>query len=191
MTAGATATAAARHGLFFAVYPDAATAEQLAALGRQLREHHKLAGRAFPPERLHITLHHLGNHATLEPGLVTAARRAADSVRAAPFALTLDRVASFAHKPRNRPLVAHPQADAGLDGLLALQQALGEALRREGLARWVHERYTPHLTLLYDDAAVQLRPIELVRFRVERFALMLSHLGKSRHEALASWPLSG
>lgn len=189
MPAGATATAAARHGLFFAVYPDASTAEQLAALGRRLREHHKLSGRAFPAERLHITLHHLGNHATLEPGLVMAARRAADGLRAAPFALTLDRVASFAHKPRNRPLVAHPLADAGLGGLLALQQSLGEALRREGLGRWVHERYTPHLTLLYDDAAVQQRRIEPLSFGVDRFALMLSHLGQSRHEQLASWPL--
>ena len=190
MTGGSVATAA-RHGLFFAVYPDAATAQRLAALGRRLREHHKLKGRAFPPERLHITLHHLGNHAELEPGLVTAARRAADGLVAAPFALTLDRVGSFAHKPRNRPLVLHPLADAGLDGLLALQQSLGEALRREGLGRWVHERYTPHLTLLYDDTAVQPRPVEPLSFGVDHFALMLSHLGKSRHEPLASWPLEG
>lgn len=183
------AAAAARHGLFFAVYPDAASAAQLERLARQLRHRHGLKGRVIPAERLHLTLHHLGNHAELDALQVESASQAAAGIRQGAFELALDRVVSFAHQPRRRPLVLRVAPGSGLAALQALQQTLGDALKAQGLARWVAPQFTPHLTLLYDDRAVAEHEVETIRFEVGSFSLMHSHRGEGRHELLARWPL--
>jgi len=73
--------------LFFAIYPDAAAVDQIAAIGAGLRDAHRLRGHLFEPERLHLTLFHLGRYAGLPAEVVAATKNAAAEVRAAPFDL--------------------------------------------------------------------------------------------------------
>ena len=63
--------------LFFAVMPDAVTAARIAELADGLRGDHGLEGWPLACERLHVTLHHLGDYAGLPPGLLAKAQQAA------------------------------------------------------------------------------------------------------------------
>ena len=175
-------------GLFFAVYPDAAAAARITTLAQELRTEHGLKGKPHVASRLHITLHHLGNHAGLPQLLVSAANEAAAEVAAAPFVVGLDRVASFRRAVR-LPLVL--RGGDGVDALVAFQQLLGAALKKAGLAPWVHPQFTPHLTLLYDNQCVAEQWVDPVVWTVREFVLVRSLLGRSQHVPLARWPLLG
>lgn len=173
--------------LFFAVHPDAATAAVIADLAADLRERHGLHGMPLPGARLHVTLHHLGDFAGLPADLVAAARGAADGLEVAPFDVGFDRAASFASSRGKRPFVL--QGGEELDGIVALHRGLLEALARRGVGIAGTEAFTPHVTLLYDEAVVAPVRIEPIRWRVGSFALVHSLLGRSRHVELARWLL--
>lgn len=173
--------------LFLAVYPDAAAAARIAALAVTLRERHSLQGRPLADERLHVTLHHLGDYAGVPQDVVRMAAEAAGRVACASFEVGFDRAASFAARRSRRPFVL--LGGEATAALVALQRALGEALGACGLARWVAPQFTPHVTLLYDEAMVAEQAVEPIRWRVDEFVLVHSLLGRSRHVPLARWPL--
>lgn len=135
--------------LFFAVFPDAATAERIALLAQQLREKHRLHGKPFEAGRFHVTLQYLGDHLGLPQDIVGMAADAAAAVDMPAFDLGFDRASSFSSRPRNRPLVL--RGDEGVRALTAFQRTLGVAMNKVGLGRWADGAYTPHVTLLYDD----------------------------------------
>lgn len=175
--------------LFLAVYPDAATAARIAALAADLRQRHALHGKPLAADRLHVTLHHLGDYVGVPNDVVRMATEAAGRVACAPFEVSFDRVASFSARHSRRPFVL--LGEEGTVSMAALQRALGQALGAGGLARWVAPQFTPHVTLLYDDALVPAQAVEPVRWRVEEFVLVRSLLGQSRHVPLARWALRG
>jgi 2'-5' RNA ligase len=51
--------------------------------------------------------------------------------------------------------------------------------------------YTPHVTLAYGMPWIAARPVDAVSWNVREFVLMHSLLGRTRHIALARWPLAG
>lgn len=173
--------------LFFAIYPDAATAARITQLAQQLRAEHGLQGKPLKPERFHVTLHHLGDYAGLPHDLVAAACGAAAGVAAASFDITFDRVASFTSAPRNRPFVL--RGDKGLAALAAFQQSLGEALKKTVLGRWAKPGFTPHVTLLYDDRSVPEQAVTPVSWTARELVLVHSLIGQTLHVPLARWPL--
>lgn len=175
--------------LFFAVFPDAAAASAVERLAQRLREAHGLRGRPLPSGRFHVTLHFLGDHAGLPADIVEAATRAAASVVARPFEVVFDRAASFNRRQFRKPFVL--LGGEGVAALGAFHRTLGEALVHVGLARRVEARFTPHLTLLYDDQAVPEQPVEPVRWTVSEFMLVHSLLGRTQHLPLGRWPLQG
>ena len=172
--------------LFFAVYPDAETAERIARLAQRLRDEHQLTGRPLPLWRLHVTLHHLGSHAGLPASLVGAAGEAGAMIRLAPFDVTFDQVGSF---PGRSHLPFVLRGGGGGAGLVELQRELGVALTDVGLAPREQRAYTPHLTLLYDDRRVREQAVEPVAWTVRELVLVRSLLGRSQHQAIARWPL--
>ncbi|OOG39847.1 2'-5' RNA ligase family protein [Polaromonas sp. A23] len=173
--------------LFFAIFPDAGTATQIAGLAQQLREEHGLRGKPLKTERFHVTLHHLGDYAGLPQDLVDVACAAAASIAAAPFDVTFDRAASFSTAPRNRPFVL--RGGDGVASLIAFQQTLGDALKKTVLGRWAKPAYTPHVTLLYDDRGVPEQPVPAVSWTASEFVLIHSLIGQTLHVPLARWPL--
>lgn len=175
--------------LFFALFPDPATAARVSDLAQQLREACGLKGRPLKSDRFHVTLHHLGDFAGVPPHVVEAARAAAASVCFAPFELVFDRAESFDNKRgRNNPFVL--QGDEGTQDVIAFQRKLGEAMKKAGLKP--DSRFVPHVTLLYDDAAVTAQPVTPpVRWVAREFVLVHSLLGKTQHIVLGRWPLEG
>ncbi len=172
--------------LFFAIFPDPATAADIARRADALRAAHGLSGRPLASERFHITLHHLGDHAGVRRDIVAMAGEAAQAIATAPFEVVFDRAASF-HNGGNNPFVL--QGGEGLEALKAFQRDLGLAMARAGLGKRVDKTFTPHVTMLYDRQLIGEQTIEPVRWTVGGFTLIHSLLGKTEHIPLARWTL--
>lgn len=178
-----------KHRLFFAIFPDADTAVRIAKLAWRVREEHKLKGRLLAAERLHVTLHHLGDHVDFPQDIVAAAREVGETIATEPFDLAFDCVGSFTGRPGNRPLTLH--GGDRLTALAAFQQWLGLAMKKGGLGRWAEWSFTPHVTLLYDSQKVDEQLVDPIGWTVREFVLVHSLLGETRHISLARWPLRG
>jgi 2'-5' RNA ligase len=179
-------------GLFFAVFPDVNTAATISKLAQELCADTRVRSKPLAANRLHVTLLHLGNFAGgLPPDKVDAAIRAAASIHMAPFTVGFDAVASFGSKPRPGPLVL--TGGEGFVGLHALHDALVHALQHAGFgerAGSIATSYVPHVTLAYGMPWAAERPVESACWNVREFALIHSLLGRTRHVALARWPLA-
>jgi 2'-5' RNA ligase len=172
--------------LFFAIFPDPATAAEIARQADTLRAAHQLGGRPLAPERFHITLHHLGDHAGVRRDIVAMASEAAEAMTTAPFEVTFDRAASF-HNGGNNPFVL--QGGEGLEALKAFQRDLGLAMARAGLGKLVDKSFTPHVTMLYDRRLVPDQAVAPIRWTVGGFTLIHSLLGRTEHVVLGNWAL--
>ncbi len=172
------------HTLFFAITLPPDTGMQVAALREKLIEKHRLNGTLIGMQHLHVTLLDLelfGDHK------VDIARQAAESVAAAslPTNFVFDRVLSFS---ASKAVVLAGNSDGGV-ALATLRQSLEVAMRKLGLrAKPVK---TPHLTLMYSGQTVQEHPVEPIQWSIKEFTLIRSHVGKTLHEPLGSWPLCG
>lgn len=173
--------------LFFALFPDDAAAARIADIAQSLRSQHGLRGKPLRTDRLHVTLHHLGDYAGVPDDLVAKAGEAAARVDMPAFEAVFDSASSFSRQPRNRPFVL--RGEAGVAALLDLQSALGRSMAACGIGRLVEYKFTPHVTLLYDDRSVAAEPIEPVAWTVREFVLVRSLLGKTEHRILGRWPL--
>jgi 2'-5' RNA ligase len=173
--------------LFFAILSPPEAAVHIAERTHFLRAEHGLRGRPIGSERLHISLHGLGDHPRLPKTLIEQAQVAGASVAMPPFEVVLDRAVSFARKNEKPPVVLRASGD--VTPLIAFHRLLGEALKKARLCRRLAQHFTPHMTLLYDDRVVKERAIEPVRLPVRDFALVHSLIGRSRYIELARWPL--
>ena len=174
--------------LFFAVFPPPEVAEQIAQRAAGLRSAVSLRAKWLATERFHVTLHHLGDHDGLREDIVRSASEAADALRAAPFEACFDQAMSFPRRgDRGAPFVM--RGGTGLQGLMAFQEQLGEAMKQAALHRFVASSFTPHITLAYDPQEAPLQAIEPIRWVVNEFALVHSLIGKTRHIVLGRWPL--
>ncbi|MCC4594423.1 2'-5' RNA ligase family protein [Xanthomonas campestris pv. phormiicola] len=182
------AAPAPHESLFFAVLPDPATAQRAFAIGERLRAEHGLRGRALPVERLHLTLHYLGEYAGIPPRLLQQAHAAGQAVAEAPFELCFDRVASFGGRTRARPLVL--LGDGEPPALRRLREALQRQLGRQGVAARAEAAYVPHITLSYDEQTVPPQTVPDLRCTVAALSLIRSVQGQGRHVHEATWPLS-
>src|SRR5277367_552093 len=140
--------------LLFLTYPDPDTAARIAERVPGLRDEHDLRGKPVAPDRLHITLNHLGDHAGVPQDMVSLAQEAAGTLAMSPFDVVFDRVVSFGGKPGNLPFVL--RGGDGLGQLLGFQQMLAAAMSKTGsrLGKWAESNFTPHVTLLYDRQSV-------------------------------------
>jgi 2'-5' RNA ligase len=70
----------------------------------------------------------------------------------------------------------------------AMQKAIVDAIALMRLPPLPHGLANPHTTLLYGEGGVD-RSITPVPWRLNELRLVHSHVGLSRHDILASWPL--
>lgn len=171
--------------LMFLLYPDPATAERIAREAARLKADLGLGGALIHTDRLHITLHHLGDYVGLPSDMVSKGALAGDAVTVAPFEVVFDRAASFANRPGNNPFTL--QGGEGPSALIAFQKALGEKMA--GAALCPDKSFTPHITLLYDGQVVPEQAIRPIAWTVDRFALVQSKLGRTQHVVLREWML--
>ena len=172
--------------LFFAVFPSADAAANLFSVAQQLRAQHGLTGKVTGAERLHVTLHWLGDFIGDIPESVLAqARQAAATVSAPVFDITFDKVRSFFGRSA-RPFVLGMREENAT--LCALHRDLGAALLKQGLGKPAREAFTPHVTLLYDKKPIASQPITPVRWTAHELFLVRSLYGKGEYVRLAAWP---
>lgn len=169
--------------LFFALWPDPATRDALAATAGRLRR--TCGGKAPPAANLHLTLAFLGD--VPEVRVPELADLAATLV-AEPFVLELDRIGYW----RQQRLVwAGPQSCP--DVLAALAAALGAGLRARGF-RSERRSFQPHVTLLRDarraPAQAGCGPLA---WRPTQFVLACTQpAGRGvRYRIAGNWPLKG
>lgn len=178
------------HRLFFALLPDAATRERIAAATARLEQEQRSGGRAIGAHRYHLTLQFLGDAHRFQSERADAARAAAASVDTPAFALRLDRAGSF----RNRSIPWWLGCERLPDGLQHLWQRLGVALAKQGLRVESGSQLVPHVTVVRDAAAALHPPIAIgaIDWPVSEFALIHSQLGsRNAYTVLGQWPLRG
>ncbi|MDR6625297.1 2'-5' RNA ligase family protein [Caulobacter segnis] len=173
--------------LMFLLYPDAATAERIAAEARRSRDAFGLRGLPLQTDRFHVTLHHLGDYVGVPADVVRKGEVAGAGLSASPFEVTFDRALSFANRPGNNPFTL--QGGESLQALVGFQQRLGLEMAKVGLKP--DKAFVPHVTLLYDGQVVPSQTVAPIRWTVDRFVLVRSQLGQTRHIVLNSWTLAG
>lgn len=176
--------------LFFAVYPDAQAAQRIVELAKSVRIAHGMRGNPLRVDRVHVTLHHLGDHAGLPESLVAAASEVASQMALPPFEVGFDCVASFPGRTRKRPCVLRGGEGNSNASLFAFQAALGERLGVAGLERYIERRFTPHVTLLYDERTVAAEAVPPIGWMVRELVLVHSLIGRGEHRVLGRWGLS-
>lgn len=165
--------------LFFATVPDVGSAAKIHRLAGILKRAHGFRRDLIVPEHLHVSLLFLGRWSEQ---VARSACEAVAGVKMTPFEVSFDRTASFRGRPGNRPLVL--LGDDTLDRLKSLGRMVGAAIAEKGMGRRAVRDFTPHITLLYGERAVDEYPVEPIRWTVNEFVLIHSLQG---HAHLARW----
>jgi len=169
---------------FFALRPSPLEAQRVYEEAGQLLTARGVSGRRIDAARLHITLEFLGDDVGDE--VLQRACAAADAVTFPGFALHFDALMTF--PIGSAPLVL--VGSAGLDDVRKLHADLATALRDRGFKP--KRSFEPHLTLCYDPRHRLARTaVDAIGFEARKIHLVKSHLGKSLHEVVRSWPLKG
>ncbi len=177
-----------RDRIFFALKPAAEVVPAIDALDHELQRRYGWPDKGkVAAKRLHITLHHLGDHAGVPQDLVARAKTVAQSVKAEPFDVAFDRVMTFTRSKKPVPTVLASSQDN--QPLVAFQKHLGDRLRAAGMAHCVDVRFTPHVTLHYADRPVTEEAVPALSWAVTEFVLIHSLLGRSEHRILGAWAL--
>lgn len=174
--------------LFFALQPDATTAQAIVEMAGRLRQQHGLRGRVQGAQLMHVTLYFVGGFHGVPQDIVDRACAALASFRAEPFQVCFDRVLSFRRKS-NRPVVL--VGGEALAPLHRFQQRLRATLVGAHLPEPEKTSFTPHVTLLRDDREMPEQAIEPVCWQVREFVLVRSLQGRGQHEVLARFPMQG
>lgn len=132
----------------------------------------------------HVTLAVTVDHVDYPYAVVKALLRAGTTIMAEPFDLPLDRLSVS-----NRSVALRPSRTVPL--LNALQERIVSAMRGAGVALRPDWGFSPHQTLFYRAGSPEQRRIEGFTWRVEDFVLLCSHVGRTHHEILGTWPLKG
>lgn len=173
------------HRLFFALWPDAALRDAVAATAAALVQAHPNDGRRLRPDRYHVTLQFLGDiFAPQRDAVVARATEAAGQVDVPAFDLVLDRAGGFANA---RVWWLAPGAVP--DGLRQLWDALGVALLHAGQKAKASPGFSPHLTIVRDvGTRLPATPVAPRRWRVDRFVLIDSQPPKP-YRVVGEWAL--
>ena len=167
--------------LFLAILPDAVAREQIHRMASVIKRAHRLQGELTTREHLHATLFPLTG---LPEGVVRKVCDVVAETSAEPFEVSFDCTMSFRGGRGSRPFVL--TGSAGLNRLKSFRRSLAVAFKKRGLGFLARRDFTPHVTLLFDDRAVEENPAGPIRWTVGELVLIHSLNG---HEHLARWPL--
>ena len=164
--------------LFFALWPDEAARDRLAAQALTLAA--ELEGKPVPPQKIHLTLAFLGEVA----GREQKARGAATAIRSPVFEVRFDRIGTF-----RRAQVAWAGAATPAERLLELQSALERSLRAAGFD--LEDRpFRPHMTLVRRISRTRaMGRIEPIAWTARQFSLVRSDTSTGRYERVEDWNL--
>ena len=180
---------ARRHDVFFALRPDMADAQRLAAQAAREDRRLGVGGKPIEPERLHVSLYLMASYERGEPFPQASVERwmlAASAVRRTTFEVTFDGLATFGGK--TNPLVLKARDRAGVAGVRTFQHELGIALADAG-ETMRDKPFEPHMTVSYRGMRIAEESTTPIQWVPRELVLIDSHLGEHIHEVLGSWPL--
>jgi len=179
------------HDVFFALRPEAADAQRLAAHGAREAQRLVVGSKPLEPERLHVSLYLMARYergVELPQADVERWERAAAAVRMAPFEVVFDALATFGRDTNPLVLKARDSDGAGTAGVCRFQQALGIALANAG-EDIRSKAFEPHMTLSYRGTRIAEQSIAPIAWTARELVLIDSHVGAHIHEVLGRWPL--
>lgn len=165
-----------RHRVFFAVWPDTATANRLDRLGRQM--HVQCAGRRMRRSTLHMTLAFIGE---VSESRIETLRQTAACLREDAFLLQIDRLDCWRH---NRIVWAGCRQTPPPLVRLAKKLAADSDIVEEG-------EFAAHVTLLRDAQCAAVSEFEPIGWQVDEFVLVESkRSGRGTYYVVIDrWPL--
>ena len=166
------------HRLFFAIRPPLRLARRIANAASWFNTR----GQALAPERLHVTMDIVDDHADLPRGLIDTLVTAGNAVAATPFDIAFDLAVGSAQSVALRPRRRNP-------GIDTLRQRIATARERAGVPARHDYRFGTHMTLGYRQGAPFTQGIAPLGWAAAQFVLIHSHAGRGRHDVLARWPL--
>jgi 2'-5' RNA ligase len=146
-------------------YPDATARDAVTKIDAELRAEHGFLGRSLA-DRLHVTLHFLGDYESGDDEEVAArAQRAGRVVAARPFATRFDHVVSLT-RSRRSPVVLRGGDNAPL---VEYQRSFAAPMSKAGLGERVNLKFNPLITLLFDDRTIPEKAVTPVEWTVREF----------------------
>lgn len=173
--------------IFFCIFPSAPARDFIASEADALRLENGLTGQPLKPAHLHMTLHHLGDHAELRQDIVDKATTAAGRMELPPFEVALSSACSFSGRGNSHPCVLLCPEER--PPVYRLWRELSNQLMAVGLGRYLQRDFTPHVTVLHDRNVLAPESITPIRWEVDGFCLMHSLLGRGEYRTLGTWPL--
>lgn len=166
--------------LFFALKPPPQVARQIDHFAETL----DAAADRIRPENQHVTIGITNDETSYPYERIKALRRMGAGIGAAPFDLMLDRLSIGGRSAALRPSHA-------IQGFGALRQEVVRAMRSAGAPSRTGWSFSPHQTLFYRQSRPEQRAVPGFRWRVEEVVLICSHVGRTRHDIVGRWPLTG
>lgn len=176
--------------LFLALLPEPTIAQAIYDFAQERRTREGMKGRPIAPDRLHVSLLHLGDFAGLPQELVQSSSERMSTLAATlpAFEVSFDVIGNFSRRPLRKPLVLlQDHQDAQLKNLAEkLLRTFGPPRSGGGSTK-----FNPHVTLLYDEMTVPLESIPPFVWQVNEIVLVHSLIGQSRYVILDRWALKG
>lgn len=171
---------------FFAVMPPPPAAEEIATRRHEVCIQHRLDGKPMAPDRLHVSLHNIGDPRT-RPMTIELAQQAA--TRAAqitlPFEVKFDLMARFGGRFNGHALALCSKARQ--PGMEALSSNLANMLTEYSFPVRSGKKLNAHVTTMYGDTPETPIAVPPVTWTVKEFVLLESFVGKSRYRELGRW----
>ena len=175
-----------RCALFFALQPDEGERQRVGEEAQALRNSLGFGQitSALEANRLHVSLHDLGEHDTVPKERIARAMRVGQMMQRSPIVLSFDQAMARGRRTQ-KPLIligSHLQP-----ALVALHRQLGMALADVGEP--ARKSFTPHMTLAYVPDELILQAVPPLCWTARHLSLIWSHVGETRYEYVGRWPL--
>ena len=169
---------------FFALLPDAEAKSRIDQLAGDLSARLRGSGELRGPDKYHVTLRGIAAPDGPFGQSIAMARRVADAIRRASFAVMFNQAASFGAAP-NYALSLTTRTD--LLAACSLSAALLDDLRHAGL-KVDGSSFQPHVTLFYDRKRREPIDVPPLSWQVREFVLIES-IDNRKYVILGTWPL--
>ena len=177
------------HGLFFAIMAPPEVSGKISDTFRTFRNQYPFRKGMIAGNRLHMSLVPMFAGDRLPDDIIRTSTTIGSAIRFLEFNVVFDTALSFRNRREERPfvIVADRETSQTVNSLVHQIQNICCILSGSRGSR--NRSITPHITVAWDRLSVPARAIEPIVLPAEEIALVHSHIGKSRYDILASWPL--
>ena len=165
------------HRLFLALLPPEAPVREIAPIRDWFAPR-----RPVPDPQLHLTLLPFPVYPNFPDSLAARLVAALSSIEMRSFRVIVDRLIVA----KGQGLLNPSEAVLGLQ---SCRRTLAAALLEEGVQPMKGKRFSPHVTLFYDDRPDLAEAVDPISWTAEEIVLVHSLVGRSEHRTLARQPL--